>query len=60
VTYVYDNPWDHSAGILLVAEAGGTVLGPAGRPWRMADVDRPFTAARDAATARRVAGLLRA
>jgi len=60
VTYVYDNPWDHSAGILLVAEAGGAVLGPAGRPWRMADVDRPFTAARDAATARRVAGLLRA
>lgn len=60
VTYVYDNPWDHSAGILLVAEAGGTVLGSAGRPWRMADVDRSFTAARDAATARRVAGLLRA
>jgi len=56
--YVYDNPWDHSAGILLVAEAGGTVLGAAGRPWRMTDGARPFTAARDAATARRVAGLL--
>jgi fructose-1,6-bisphosphatase/inositol monophosphatase family enzyme len=60
VAYVYDNPWDHSAGILLVAEAGGTVLGAAGRPWRMADGARPFTASRDTATAHRVAALLRA
>jgi fructose-1,6-bisphosphatase/inositol monophosphatase family enzyme len=59
-TYVYDNPWDHSAGILLVAEAGGAVLGADERPWRMADGARPFVAARDEATARRVAALLRA
>jgi fructose-1,6-bisphosphatase/inositol monophosphatase family enzyme len=61
VTYVYDNPWDHSAGILLVAEAGGAVLRADGSgPWRMADGAQPFAAGRDAVAARRVAGLLSA
>lgn len=60
VSYVYDNPWDHSAGILLVAEAGGTVLGADGGPWRMADGARAFAAGRDTVAARRVAGLLSA
>ncbi|MGP3982950.1 inositol monophosphatase family protein [Streptomyces sp. KR80] len=60
VSYVFDNPWDHSAGILLVAEAGGTVLDARGEPFRMAGGALPFTAARDAATARRIVGLLAA
>lgn len=58
VSYVYDNPWDHSAGLLLVAEAGGVVLGAHGSRWRMTDGAVAFTAARDEAVARRVAGLL--
>jgi fructose-1,6-bisphosphatase/inositol monophosphatase family enzyme len=61
VTYVYDNPWDHSAGILLVAEAGGAVLRADGSgPWRMADGAQSFAAGRDALAARRVAELLSA
>ncbi|MGP4004461.1 inositol monophosphatase family protein [Streptomyces sp. 8N706] len=59
-TYAWDNPWDHSAGILLVAEAGGAVLNLHGEPFRMADGALPFAAARDEATARRIAGLLTA
>ncbi|MDX3214513.1 inositol monophosphatase [Streptomyces sp. ME02-6991-2B] len=59
-TYVYDNPWDHSAGILLVAEAGGTVLGADGLPFRMAAGPLPFAAARDEGAARRVVALLNA
>jgi len=58
VSYVYDNPWDHSAGILLVAEAGGSVLSTGGDPFRMAAGPLPFVAARDEATARRVLGLM--
>jgi fructose-1,6-bisphosphatase/inositol monophosphatase family enzyme len=56
--YVYDNPWDHSAGILLVAEAGGTVLSAGGGAFRMAGGALPFVAARDEAAARRVLRLL--
>ncbi|WP_329187494.1 inositol monophosphatase family protein [Actinacidiphila glaucinigra] len=59
-TYAYDNPWDHSAGILLVAEAGGTVLGADGLPFRMAAGPLPFAAARDESAARRVVALLTA
>jgi fructose-1,6-bisphosphatase/inositol monophosphatase family enzyme len=58
VSYVYDNPWDHSAGLLLVAEAGGAVLGADGRGWRMGEGAVAFTAARDETAARRVVGLL--
>jgi fructose-1,6-bisphosphatase/inositol monophosphatase family enzyme len=60
VSYVYDNPWDHSAGILLVAEAGGSVLSAGGGPFRMAGGPLPFVAARDEATAQRVLGLMAA
>jgi fructose-1,6-bisphosphatase/inositol monophosphatase family enzyme len=56
--YVWDNPWDHAAGILLVTEAGGTVLTRRGRLFRMAGGVLPFTAARDEEAARRVARLL--
>ncbi|MER5968347.1 inositol monophosphatase [Streptomyces sp. NPDC002055] len=58
VAYTWDNPWDHAAGVLLVEEAGGTALTARGEPFRMAQGVVPFTAARDAATARRVAELL--
>lgn len=60
VSYVYDNPWDHAAGLLLVAEAGGAVLGVSGEAWRMADGAVQFAAARDEATVRRVVGLFHA
>ena len=60
VAYLWDNPWDHSAGVLLIAEAGGTVLTASGEPCRMAGGVLPFTAARDEAAARRIVRLLAA
>jgi fructose-1,6-bisphosphatase/inositol monophosphatase family enzyme len=55
VAFFWEAPWDHSAGLLLVTEAGGASLTPAGEPFRVAGGNRlPFTVARDAATARRV------
>ncbi|MEV6963397.1 inositol monophosphatase family protein [Streptomyces sp. NPDC051207] len=57
--FSWEAAWDHAAGILLVEEAGGTHLTRTGRPFRITGGnDLPFTAARDEATARRVAGLL--
>ncbi|MER5750875.1 inositol monophosphatase family protein [Streptomyces sp. NPDC002088] len=51
--------WDHAAGLLLVEEAGGAHLTVTGEPFRITGGNAlPFTAARDAATARRVVGLL--
>ncbi|MDN0200805.1 inositol monophosphatase family protein [Streptomyces sp. S.PNR 29] len=59
VAFSWEAAWDHAAGVLLVEEAGGTHLTRAGEPFRITGGnDLPFTAARDAATARRVAGLL--
>lgn len=55
----WEAAWDHAAGILLVEEAGGAHLTRAGEPFRITGGNAlPFTAARDAATARRVVGLL--
>ncbi|MGP3982240.1 inositol monophosphatase family protein [Streptomyces sp. KR80] len=60
VAFGWENPWDHAAGLLLVAEAGGASATVAGEPFRIAGGNTlPFTAARDAATARRVLDLLR-
>ncbi|MEU6344842.1 inositol monophosphatase family protein [Streptomyces sp. NPDC046977] len=56
-TYAYDNPWDHSPGVLLVTEAGGTVLSADGLPFRMAGGPQQFAAARDKAAAERVVAL---
>jgi fructose-1,6-bisphosphatase/inositol monophosphatase family enzyme len=57
--FSWEAAWDHAAGLLLVEEAGGAHLTRAGEPFRITGGnDLPFTAARDAATARRVAGLL--
>ncbi|MFB7506304.1 inositol monophosphatase family protein [Streptomyces broussonetiae] len=60
VAFSWEAAWDHAAGLLLVEEAGGTHLTRAGEPFRVTGGNAlPFTAARDAATAARVAALLR-
>ncbi|GHH92990.1 inositol monophosphatase family protein [Streptomyces capillispiralis] len=57
--FSWEAAWDHAAGVLLVEEAGGTHLTRAGLPFGIRGGNTlPFTAARDAATARRVVGLL--
>ncbi|MEV7796182.1 inositol monophosphatase family protein [Streptomyces sp. NPDC087512] len=57
--FSWEAAWDHAAGILLVEEAGGAHLTRSGEPFRITgDNDLPFTAARDAATAGRIAALL--
>lgn len=59
VAFFWEAPWDHSAGLLLVREAGGASLTAGGEPFRVAGGNTlPFTVARDEATARRVMGLL--
>lgn len=60
VAFSWEAAWDHAAGLLLVAEAGGESRTVAGEPFRLAGGNAlPFTAARDAGTARRMVGLLR-
>ncbi|MGX1541648.1 inositol monophosphatase family protein [Streptomyces adustus] len=57
--FSWEAAWDHAAGLLLVEEAGGAHLTLTGEPFRVTGGNTlPFTAARDAATARRVRGLL--
>ncbi|MFD7770054.1 inositol monophosphatase family protein [Streptomyces sp. NPDC059787] len=59
VAFSWEAAWDHAAGLLLVEEAGGTHLTRAGEPFDIRGGNTlPFTAARDAATARRVVELL--
>ncbi|MFE4053406.1 inositol monophosphatase family protein [Streptomyces sp. YIM B13518] len=59
--FSWEAAWDHAAGLLLVEEAGGAHLTRAGRPFGIRGGNTlPFTAARDAATARRVVELLAA
>ncbi|MER7621991.1 inositol monophosphatase family protein [Streptomyces sp. NPDC126503] len=61
VAFSWEYAWDHAAGLLLVAEAGGAHATLTGEPFRIAGGNAlPFTAARDAATAERIGGLLRA
>ncbi|MER0246424.1 inositol monophosphatase family protein [Streptomyces sp. HSW2009] len=61
VAFSWENPWDHAAGLLLVAEAGGTSGTVAGEPFRLAGGNvLPFTAARDEATAAHILSLLTA
>ena len=55
IAFSWEAAWDHAAGLLLVEEAGGAHLTLAGEPFRITGGNAlPFTAARDAATARRV------
>ncbi|WP_069169595.1 inositol monophosphatase family protein [Streptomyces griseus] len=61
VAFNWEFAWDHAAGLLLVTEAGGAQATLSGAPYRLTGGnDLPFTAARDAATARRVLDALRA
>lgn len=55
VAFNWEFAWDHAAGLLLVKEAGGAELTLSGEPFRITGGNAlPFTAARDAATARRI------
>jgi fructose-1,6-bisphosphatase/inositol monophosphatase family enzyme len=55
VAFTWEAPWDHAAGLLLVAEAGGASLTSAGEPFRIGGGNAfPFSVARDGETARRV------
>ncbi|MFI9154374.1 inositol monophosphatase family protein [Streptomyces sp. NPDC053367] len=59
VAFSWEAAWDHAAGLLLVEESGGAHLTLTGEPFRVTGGNSlPFTAARDAATARRVLRLL--
>ncbi|WP_432014078.1 inositol monophosphatase family protein [Streptomyces cucumeris] len=61
LAFTWENAWDHAAGLLLVAEAGGTSATLAGEPFRIIGGNAlPFTAARDEATARHILSLLAA
>lgn len=60
LAFSWEAAWDHAPGLLLIAEAGGAHVTLAGEPFRLAGGNAlPFTAARDAATARRMVGRLR-
>ncbi|WP_318212735.1 inositol monophosphatase family protein [Streptomyces sp. SJL17-1] len=57
--FSWEYAWDHAAGLLLVTEAGGTHTTLAGEPYRIIGGNAlPFTAARDATTAKRIRSLL--
>lgn len=59
LAFSWENAWDHAAGLLLVAEAGGASATLAGEPFRIAGGNAlPFAAARDAATLRHILDLL--
>ena len=52
---VWENVWDHAAGLLLHAEAGGVTITSDGSPFRLAGGNAlPFVVAPDAATAKAV------
>ncbi|MEU0686266.1 inositol monophosphatase family protein [Streptomyces uncialis] len=60
VAFSWESAWDHAAGLLLVAEAGGTHATLDGTPFALAGGNAmPFSAGRDSATVERVLGLLR-
>ncbi|MEV4442925.1 inositol monophosphatase family protein [Streptomyces sp. NPDC049577] len=59
LAFSWENPWDHAAGLLLVAEAGGASATVAGEPFRITGGNAlPFAAARDAGTLRHILDLL--
>ncbi|WP_338673978.1 inositol monophosphatase family protein [Streptomyces sp. SCSIO 30461] len=61
IVFSWENPWDHAAGLLLVAEAGGTDLTLTGERFRVTGGNAlPFTAARDETTVSRIHALLAA
>ncbi len=61
LAFNWEYAWDHAAGLLLVAEAGGAQATLSGVPFRITGGnDLPFTAARDRETAERILAALRA
>ncbi|WP_419999129.1 inositol monophosphatase family protein [Streptomyces boninensis] len=59
VAFSWESPWDHAAGLLLVAEAGGANGTVGGEPFRITGGNAlPFVAARDEETLRHILGLL--
>jgi fructose-1,6-bisphosphatase/inositol monophosphatase family enzyme len=55
----WQHPWDHSAGILLHAEAGGTAMSASGKPYDLAGVNAlPIVVAPDAQSAHRIQAVL--
>ncbi|MFD7626481.1 inositol monophosphatase family protein [Streptomyces sp. NPDC059851] len=60
LAFTWPSAWDHAAGLLLVAEAGGAQSTVAGVPFRIdRDNELPFAVGRDEATAVRIRELLR-
>ncbi|NXY98227.1 inositol monophosphatase [Streptomyces sp. BR123] len=60
LAFTWPSAWDHAAGLLLVAEAGGAQSTVAGEPFRIdRDNELPFAVGRDEATAGRIRELLR-
>ncbi|MCC0095086.1 MULTISPECIES: inositol monophosphatase [Streptomyces] len=60
LAFTWPSAWDHAAGLLLVAEAGGAQSTVAGVPFRVdRDNELPFAVGRDEATAVRIRELLR-
>ncbi|OII62035.1 inositol monophosphatase [Streptomyces sp. CC53] len=61
LAFSWEYAWDHAAGLLLLTEAGGAHVTVGGRPFSITGGNvLPFAAARDAATAQRVRGLMAA
>ncbi|MBL1100777.1 inositol monophosphatase family protein [Streptomyces coffeae] len=59
LAFTWENAWDHAAGLLLVAEAGGASATLTGESFRITGGNAlPFAAARDEATVRHILGLL--
>lgn len=57
----WENSWDHAAGLLLVAEAGGAAVNLDGSAFRLAGGNAlPFVVASDAETAEAIRGVLAA
>ncbi|RSS79040.1 inositol monophosphatase family protein [Streptomyces sp. WAC06614] len=60
LAFTWPSAWDHAAGLLLVAEAGGAQSTVAGEPFRIdRDNALPFAVGRDEPTALRIRDLLR-
>ncbi|QES52201.1 inositol monophosphatase [Streptomyces venezuelae] len=60
LAFNWPSAWDHAAGLLLVAEAGGAQSTVADEPFRIdRDNALPFVVARDEPTVARIRGLLR-
>ncbi|MEV6006409.1 inositol monophosphatase family protein [Streptomyces sp. NPDC051976] len=59
VAFFWEAPWDHAAGLLLAAEAGGVSLTSSGAPFRIPGGNTlPFALARDEATVREVVAVM--